>query len=778
MKKTVAWILALALLAVATVIGTVAYLTDVDSETNVFTIGNVDIDLLEYERIDTETANADAEVQEFHDNKPLLPAVIDKDFAYTAGDTYVDWEQIGKEAGYTSPIWDPAKINNEVDKMVFVENTGDYSAYVRIYFAFEAGNYATFERFREMIHINLNDTADEWVWEWIPFLATNNEGGKYFIAKATYQKELAPDAITEISLSQIALDPTSTNEHVSAFGDTYEVCVNTQAIQSAGFTDPDTALDEGFGRDIPFKNLKLVAGIDLKTALHNLNGDDSKPITSKVATVTFGLNETYPNIVKDNVGTFTSVEQDAMVYTYYVPNATDSTKYDLYVLADSAIYTLKDSTGLFGDMSALTTVDTTNMDVSRTENMSAMFYNCTQLTSIDVSKWNTENVTNMGWIFNKCSNLTSLDVSNWNTGNVTNMYAMFSLCSAIDGLDVSKWDVSQVTNMAYMFDRCSSITSLNVTNWDVSNVTTFREFLYNDTTNGLTSLDVSKWNPKSATDMKHMFSGCMNLESLDVSNWDVSNVTTFSSFLQSSNDQSGGMKIKEIKGIENWKTGSATVMSWMFYGCSNLTSLNLSTNLETGAWDVSKVTTMHHMFADCKSLTTLNMKGWNTENLTNMDGIFNSCESIKVLDVSDFDTQNVTDMDQVFESCVRIEQIIGLEKWDTSNVTSMCEMFFNCGQYGTNGIYGGNLQELDLSSFNTSKVINTERMFNSCDRLQTIYVGDGWDMSNVTASGGMFSACSNLKGAISYNAANANDVTYANTGTGYLTYKAAPSTNP
>ena len=62
MKKTVAWILALALLAVATVIGTVAYLTDVDSETNVFTIGNVDIDLLEYERINTETKDADANV--------------------------------------------------------------------------------------------------------------------------------------------------------------------------------------------------------------------------------------------------------------------------------------------------------------------------------------------------------------------------------------------------------------------------------------------------------------------------------------------------------------------------------------------------------------------------------------------------------------------------------------------------------------------------------------------------------------------------------------------
>ena len=68
------------------------------------TLGKVKIDQLEYERIDDETKNENAQVQEFRDNKPLIPAVTDKNFDYTPGTSYVDWEQIGKD-GYTSDIW-------------------------------------------------------------------------------------------------------------------------------------------------------------------------------------------------------------------------------------------------------------------------------------------------------------------------------------------------------------------------------------------------------------------------------------------------------------------------------------------------------------------------------------------------------------------------------------------------------------------------------------------------------------------------------------------------
>ena len=118
MKKVLAWLLVLSLTAAISIGATLAYLTDTDEDVNVMTLGKVKIDQLEYERVDNETADAAADVQKFHDNKPLYPAVTGNGFDYTPGDTKVDWTQIGKD-GYTSDIWDPSKINNAVDKMVF-----------------------------------------------------------------------------------------------------------------------------------------------------------------------------------------------------------------------------------------------------------------------------------------------------------------------------------------------------------------------------------------------------------------------------------------------------------------------------------------------------------------------------------------------------------------------------------------------------------------------------------------------------------------------------------
>ena len=71
LKKIVSWALVIAMTAAIAVGGTMAYLTDTDEDVNVMTLGNVKIDQLEYERIDTESKDEDAVVQEFHHNNPL-----------------------------------------------------------------------------------------------------------------------------------------------------------------------------------------------------------------------------------------------------------------------------------------------------------------------------------------------------------------------------------------------------------------------------------------------------------------------------------------------------------------------------------------------------------------------------------------------------------------------------------------------------------------------------------------------------------------------------------
>ena len=138
-----------AITAALAVGGTMAYLTDTDDDVNVMTIGNVKIQQIEQERVDPETSGPDAALQDFQNDKPLYPAVPEPGF---------QWDTNGID------FWDPSKINNEQDKIVSVKNTGDYDAFVRTVFAFEAGGY-TWEQFQEKLHLNIN--KNDWSWEWI-----------------------------------------------------------------------------------------------------------------------------------------------------------------------------------------------------------------------------------------------------------------------------------------------------------------------------------------------------------------------------------------------------------------------------------------------------------------------------------------------------------------------------------------------------------------------------------------------------------------------------------
>ena len=64
---------------------------------------------------------------------------------------------------------------------------------------------------------------------------------------ATYKKVLAPGNQSHPSLLQVVMTHHATNEDMELLGDTYEILVLSQAIQTAGFEDATTALNTGFG---------------------------------------------------------------------------------------------------------------------------------------------------------------------------------------------------------------------------------------------------------------------------------------------------------------------------------------------------------------------------------------------------------------------------------------------------------------------------------------------------------------------------------------------------
>ena len=72
-------------------------------------------------------------------------------------------------------------------------------------------------------------------------------------------------------------------------------------------------------------------------------------------------------------------------------------------------------------------------------------------------------------------------------------------------------------------------------------------------------------------------------------------------------------------------TSKVTIMDGMFFACTNLTSLDLS------SFDTSKVTNMSSMFGGCTSLTSLDLSRFNTIKVDYTTDMFKGCTSLKTI---------------------------------------------------------------------------------------------------------------------------------------------------
>ena len=98
------------------------------------------------------------------------------------------------------------------------------------------------------------------------------------------------------------------------------------------------------------------------------------------------------------------------------------------------------------------------------------------------------------------------------------------------------------------------------------------------------------------------------------------------------------MNLMQIIFPRDFDTSNVRVMECMFYGCSSLSTIDLS------AFNTSNVTDMSLMFRECSSLSTLDLSTFNTSNVTDMRCMFYGCSSLRTLNLSTFNTSNVRDM--------------------------------------------------------------------------------------------------------------------------------------
>ena len=277
-KKIIAWMLLIAVTASVAIGGTVAYLQDDGSDVNVMTLGNVKIEQHEYERVvngdgtyktDTIDNQTSYVLTDFSQGKPLYPIVGDPSTGAAGWDTTtVRMSQVDSYGGMQVFAG-----KNAVDKFVTVENTGKTDAYIRTIVAIEIGSTDG----------SLIGTSFHSTWESKEVGAIEIDGNKYMVLEYSYkggqlsdgswrhENGILPAGDTSYpNLSQVYLKSVATNEDMEAIdgngNGTLDILVLSQAVQTAGFENAETALDTAFGKSSE-KAAEWFGGVTAKTTV-------------------------------------------------------------------------------------------------------------------------------------------------------------------------------------------------------------------------------------------------------------------------------------------------------------------------------------------------------------------------------------------------------------------------------------------------------------------------------------------------------------------------------
>ena len=258
MKKTVLLSIVMVLALSMAITGSIAYLSDTDSDVNVMTLGNVQIEQIELQRKDTSKHTgtaADGDLVPFVKGQPLYPVYPVNGMAtdYSAESTNLFyWGDYVTGEGAGNGLWNPQKLVGTLDKFVFVKNTGTSDCYFRTWVAYECPEGMTFgDAVRDNIGSNVNAGYD---WDYVGDSTIKVDGveTRFSIWVGTYgawnEGVLKAGETSRPSLLQIAMNHNLGNAEMEKLGGTYEVLTLTQACQTTNFPDNVTALDAAFGK--------------------------------------------------------------------------------------------------------------------------------------------------------------------------------------------------------------------------------------------------------------------------------------------------------------------------------------------------------------------------------------------------------------------------------------------------------------------------------------------------------------------------------------------------
>lgn len=480
-----------------------------------------------------------------------------------------------------------------------------------------------------------------------------------------------------------------------------------------------------------------------------------------------------------------------------------------------------------------------NFKTDNVTDMGYMFSYCSSLQKLDVSGFNTSNVTYMREMFGDCESLSQLDVRNFNTAKVTDIQAMFDSCDGLKSLDLSSFDMGNVKYAERMLSGWLQITELHTPRnvkidiaipegkWCKPDGTVVTQLPKNTAQSVKLTQQMYLQVRKDVTE--YAYGAALDLSDLVVE-WmsesghirkTVTNYTTNAAQIDMHKSGTQDLIITydglqavikitiKPQTVANWcvllnssnkpknvyRTGEKPDFSGTYLGVferddkyisfsnfqTNINAIDMSTpgikklkvtwnsedygsgsgeadlfvieapragDIDNGredslAYRIDANGSLTIMGTGDVSLNTIGSRwGKNKEKIKSakimikgakkLECLLDGCCNLESVDLSETETSKVTSMYKMFASCKNLKSV-DLSGFDTRNVKNMSGMFEYCES----------LTSLDLSGFDTGKVTSMDRMFEYCSSLTNLNL-NSFNTGNVTKMNQMFTRCSSL----------------------------------
>lgn len=269
MKKKTILVVAIAVMLVAALVvgGTLAYFTDTKTADNTFTVGNVNIELLEsqYHRVNAGKGNAtglteplkggylwaaNVDMKGTPENTPNYTTSGETWSGLYFSDAQIEADAATYKTGYFAKHSENMVPGSNVRKCPYVKNTGASDAYVRVRVLIPVSLFTVIDKgpsywTDSALEAQVTSNAVK-AYNAAGYKATNvpqveRNGIKYYQFDFTYTKALKPGELTFWNAwGNIAIDKNATSDQLAKV-DSFNVLVEADAIQAEGFADAAAA---------------------------------------------------------------------------------------------------------------------------------------------------------------------------------------------------------------------------------------------------------------------------------------------------------------------------------------------------------------------------------------------------------------------------------------------------------------------------------------------------------------------------------------------------------